>query len=282
MLGISPGYFKTVQAAVIRGRAFTEADVPGAVPVVILNETAAKRYWPAVNPIGQRLTLLSNIYGKQNASGPQSLEIVGMVRDIHTGFSWRDQPMMYVPTLQRAQPSAVFLLRTGPPPLSVVKEVRAAVATVDSERPVAYVRTLEQDAAEAMAFVRLPMLLVWSLAGLALFLAAAGIFGVMAYSVSQRTHEMAIRMALGAQQGDVLRMVLWQGLVLALTGGGLGLIGALASGRLISSYLYQVRPTDPITLVSVALLLAAISLLACYIPARRATKVDPMVALRYE
>lgn len=163
-----------------------------------------------------------------------------------------------------------------------MKEVRATVAAVDSERPVAYVGTLEQSAARELAFVRLPMLLVWSLAGLALLLAAAGIFGVMAYSVSQRTHEMAIRMALGAQQADVLRMVLWQGLLLALAGGSLGLIGALASGRLISSYLYQVRPTDPITLVSVIALLSVISLLACYIPARRATKVDPMVALRYE
>ncbi|MGH9453760.1 MAG: ABC transporter permease, partial [Terriglobia bacterium] len=279
---ISPAYFKTVQAAVIQGRAFTAADDPGAVPVAILNQTATKRYWPGQNPIGQRLTLLSTVYGKQGVSRPQSLEIVGVVRDIRMGFSWRDQPMMYVPALQRTQPSAMFLLRTGPPPLSLVKEARAAVATIDSERPVAYVRTLEHDAAEAMAFVRLPMILVWSLAGLALFLSAAGIFGVMAYSVSQRGHEMAIRMALGAQQGDVLRMVVRQGLLMALVGGGLGLIGAVACGRLISSYLYEVRPSDPITLVSVVVLLSGISLLACYIPARRATKVDPMVALRYE
>jgi putative ABC transport system permease protein len=279
---ISADYFETLQASIIQGRAFTESDDQAGVPAAILNETAAKRYWPGTNPVGQHITLLTNLYGTQATSAPKSLQIVGIVRDVRIGFSWRNVPYIYIPALQQPHPTAMFLLRTAPPPMTLVKEARAAVAGVDANRPVAYVQTLEENAAREVAFVRFPMILVWCLAGLALFLSAAGIFGVMAYSVSQRTHEMAIRMALGARQADVLRMVLRQGLAMALAGGGLGMIGAVACGRLISSYLYKIRPFDPVTLISVTAFLAAISLLACYIPARRATKVDPMVALRYE
>ncbi len=189
---------------------------------------------------------------------------------------------MYVPYFQRPQPEMVFVIRAEANPASLTAAVRNAVQEVDKDQPIYGVKTMEQRLWEAVSSRRLVMLLTGLFAGLALVLAAIGIYSVMSYSVAQRTHEIGIRVALGAQSRDVLKLVVGQGMLLALVGVSAGLGLALALTRLIASLLYGVSATDPVTFVGVSLLLAGVALLACYIPARRAAKVDPMIALRYE
>jgi putative ABC transport system permease protein len=245
---------------------------------VIVNEELVRRYWPGQNPLGERL---------KTGTDPRLpwLSVVGVAANVRTeGPDVGFEPELYIPYRQypwRLDPR-LLVVRTAGDPLAIAQAVRREVMALDAAVPIADVRPLDQIAAEPAAPRQFLMTLLAVLAALALVLAGVGIYGVMAYSVAQRTHEFGIRMALGAQQGDVLLSVVAQGLLRAGIGLAIGGVAALALAQFMSSLLFQVEPTDPTTFTAVALGLFALALLACYIPARRATKVDPMVALRYE
>jgi len=277
---ISPNYFQVIGAPIVRGRAFTEQDAENAPAAVIINETLARRFFADEDPIGKRV-----YYG--NAPDQQqnpARTIVGVVGDTRrTGFESGVRPETYLPIAQ-AVPARVTLVArtTAAAPLSIAASMRTEVLAVDRDQPVYDVKTMNQTVAEMIAERRLNTILLGIFAAVALILAAVGIYGVMSYTVTQRTHEIGIRVALGAQGRDVLRLVVGQGMLLALLGVGLGLLGAFAVTRVMASLLYGVSATDPLVFASVAVLLGLITLIACYIPARRATRVDPMTALRHE
>jgi len=280
---ISPDYFQAMGGKFLAGRDFSGADSPDSVRVAIINQTLQRRYWHGADPVGDHLLILQSIYGSQDRTPAQSLEVVGVVNDIKTGEDvWQDHPEFYVPYSQHPMPSMALVIRTVAKPEAIVPAARAAVLSVDSAQPVHDVRTLAEIVSLNHDFLRFPMVLVWIFAVLALILAAIGIFGVMSYSVSQRTHELAIRMALGANRRDVLRLMIGEGLAITLAGVAVGVAASLVLGRLIASYLYAVKAYDPLTFFGVAVVLVAAGLIACYLPARRASKTDPMVALRYE
>ncbi|HKS96176.1 MAG TPA: FtsX-like permease family protein, partial [Terriglobia bacterium] len=274
---IDPDYLRVMGIPLIKGRAFTAADDDKALPVVLINATMAQRYWPGEDPVGKRIHL--------RGMGPEGhwATVVGIVGDTKQyGLERKSKTEFYLPYLQRSVNSMELVVRTATDPLGLVNAVRSSVEAVDSDQPVYAVRTMGQYLTESVASRRTTMLLLGAFAGLALILAAVGIYGVMAYAVAERTHELGVRMALGAGRGDVLKLVVRSGLRLALAGVAVGLVAAAGLTRLLSSLLFGVRPTDPVTLGAVALLLTAVALLASYIPARRATRVDPTVALRYE
>jgi predicted permease len=271
-LSVSPAYFNTLGIPIEMGRTFTEADDEHAPKVVVVNRTMARHAWPGENPIGKQLPLMND-----------SITVVGVVADTrHQGLSENVESEVYVPYLQQPMGSMQLALRTATDPASLANAVRAQVAAIDPAQPVYNVATLEQTLSDSMAPRRFNMLLLGIFAALAMALAAVGIYGVTAFSVAQRTHEIGIRMALGAERRDVLRLIARHGLVLTLAGVVFGVGGAWALTRFLANFLFGVRPTDPATFVVVSALLVAVSMLANYIPARRATKVDPMVALRYE
>jgi putative ABC transport system permease protein len=261
----------------LRGRAFTSQDARGALDVAIVNETFAKRYFPDGDPIGKRFT-----FGNAN-NNPRWISIVGMVRD--TKRQGLDAPVRIESWMSHAQaPSSSMQVgvRTAVDPQTVAGAVREAVWSLDGDLPIPKMQTMDQVLAESVAQRRLNMLLLGLFATIALVLAAVGIYGVMSYVVSQRTHEIGVRMALGAQVGDVLRLVVGQGMKLALFGAGLGLIATFVLTRLMATLLFGVSVTDPLTFVAIFLLLLLVAFLACWIPARRATRVGPIAALRCE
>jgi putative ABC transport system permease protein len=270
---ISPGYFRAMRIPLLKGRWFTDGDTAGAPPVAIINDDLARRYWPGRDPIDQRLKL----YGKD-------WEIVGVVGSVKLlDLAKENTPEIYLPYTQSGSPPWIFLaVRSQGEVGSLIASVRSAAREVVSDEPLYDVRTMEERVAASTAPRRLNAWLLGIFAALALILSAVGTYGVVTYSVAQRTHEFGIRMALGAERGDVLKLVLGQGIALTLLGVSVGLAGAAGFTRYLASLLYGVRPNDALTFISVGLLLFAVALLACYIPARRATKVDPMVALRYE
>ena len=272
-------YLQALGVPLLRGRYFTEQDKPGSTPALIVSESLAKRYWPNQDPIGKRLKT-----GPPESKDPW-LTIVGVVGDVKQGPL--DAPTMqhtYESYEQRGLPgnSLNVAARAAGNPASLASALRAAVWGLDGQLAVAQVRTMGQVIDESTTPRRFNLFLLVAFAALAVALAAIGIYGVISYSVAQRTHEIGIRMALGAERSRVLQFVIGQGFKLTLMGVGLGILGALALTRFLSSLLYGVKPTDPLTFVTVTLILTVVALLACYIPARRATKVDPMVALRYE
>jgi len=270
-------------AKFLAGRDFAASDSPSSPLVAIINRTLARRYWHDANPVGDHIVLLAKIYQAQDTAPSQSLEVVGVVADIKMfGDVWKDQPEFYVPYSQLPQQGMELAIRTKSDPMSVVSAARSAVLSVDSEQPVHDVQTYAEIVALNHDSIRFPMALVWMFAGLALILSAIGIFGVMSYSVNQRAHELAIRIALGAHRRDVLKLTIGEGLGITLIGVGVGLVLALIVSRLIATYLYGVSAYDPLTFVSVILLLIVMAVLACLIPARRASRVDPITALRYE
>jgi putative ABC transport system permease protein len=277
-LVIAPNYFRTMGIPLRQGRAFSEADIPDSPRVVIVNEELVREYWPGQNPLGKRL---------KTGTDPKLpwLTVVGVAGNVRTeGPDVGFEPELYIPYTQYPwllDPRHLVVRTTGDP-LAVAQAIRREVMALDSAVPIADVRPLDQIAGEPAAPRQFLMTLLAVFAALALVLAGVGIYGVMAYSVAQRTHEFGIRMALGAQQGDVLRQVVAQGLRRAGIGLAIGGVAALALAHFMSSLLFQVQPTDPTTFTAVALGLFSLALLACYIPARRATKVDPMEALRYE
>ena len=285
---ITPGYFEAMRVPLLRGRDFEDRDVTGQTRVAVVSRSMAERHWPGEEAIGKRFAYANIRRGSEHQ--PEWIEIVGIVGDIkHRGLDLESKPEIYVPVYQplftnRPTPplSLYVAVRTSGDPAALASSVRREVAAVDPEQPLANVRTMEERLAESVAQRRFNMTLLGVFACVALVLAGVGVYGVMAYAVARRTHEIGVRVALGAQRSDVVRLVLRQGMWLALAGVGVGVAGAYAATRLMTGLLYGVSPTDPLTFLGVSALLTAAALLACLVPARRATKVDPMVALRYE
>jgi predicted permease len=285
---VSPGYFYTLEIPVLQGRTFTDHDDEKSQRVAVVNEALARHIWPGENPVGKQLPLApvtasTMPLGGPGSNGPQPTTVVGVVGNTrHEGLSQDIEGEIYLPYFQETDPSMQLALRTATDPATLVRAVRSQVMAVDSSEPIYHVSTMEQTLSDSLAPRRFNMLLLGIFAGLALALATVGIYGVMAFSVTQRTHEIGIRMALGAERPDVLGLIVRQGLRLTLIGVVLGVAGAWALTGFIASFLFGVAPRDPATFALVSLALVAASILACYIPARRATRVDPMVALRYE
>jgi putative ABC transport system permease protein len=278
---ISPDYLRAMGIPLQRGRNFTEHDDKDAPDVFLVNETFVRRFFPGEDPIGKRIKVsIRPSPDKPDANG----EIVGVVGDVkHQSLDKEAGPEAYVPAMKFAEGYMTVVARAASSdPAQLTSALRGAVQQVDPDQPVFDIQTMKQVLAESVARQRFNMLLLGLFAGIALLLAAVGIFGVMNYSVSQRTHEIGIRMALGAQTRDILKMVVGQGMILTFIGVVLGLVAAYFLTRVMSGLLYGVSTTDPLTFAGVSGLLVAAALLACYIPARRATKVDPMIALRYE
>ena len=273
---ISPNYFQAMGTPLLRGRVFGPQDQVKAQPVVIINESFERQYFPE-GAIGRQL-----IPGE--GSKPIAREIVGVVGDIrHAGLDVDPEPEYYVPYQQTSVSSLTVVTRTtGASPTGVAGGVREALRSVDREQPVYNVRPMTQLVDESIAQRRFNLVLLAGFALLALVLASIGIYGVMSYSVAQRTREIGVRIALGAQSSDVLKLVLVQAVALTTAGVAIGLLGALALSRFLVSLLFQVKPTDPTTLIVVSTVLGLVALVACLVPARRAMKVDPLVALRYE
>jgi predicted permease len=278
---VTPGYFPTMRITLLQGRDFSWSDSPQTQPVVTINQAMARTYWPNEDPLGKRI----------RQGGPDDTEfpwltITGIVADVREFDPMTEpQPTMYFPITQFADPAGIlrdWVVRTDNDPSSITADVRAAVWDIDKDLPITRIRTMEQVRSMSVVSPRLNLLLFGLFAALALVLAAVGIYGVTAYSVAQRTPEIGIRIALGAGRTDVLRLVVGQGARLALTGIFVGLISAAALTRLMTSMIYGVSSADPLTFFVVAFLLACVALAACYIPARRAMRVDPLVALRYE
>jgi putative ABC transport system permease protein len=280
----STGYLETLGITLLRGRGFSAHDTPGTTPVVLIDEVFARLYFPNEDPLGKRL--------RQAGSNSPSREIVGIVRHVEhsnlaglsaaSGEVYTPFSQIPVENLPRYVRRVNLLVRTNVEPLSLAQSVRAQIAALDRDQPVFNVRTMEQAVARSVAARRFSMILLSVFAVLALVLAAVGIYGVISYSVAQRTREVGIRMALGAQTTDVLKLVVRDGLKLVVIGVAVGLVGAFMLTRLMTTLLFGVTPTDVVTYATVALTLIGVALAACYIPARRATKVDPLVALRFE
>lgn len=274
---VSSSYFRTIEVPLLVGRDFQASDTATAPQVVVINQTMARQFWPKENPVGKRISADPAMFEKS------SWEIVGVVGDVkHFGVAEPTHPTIYRPFAQGNFPLMTFVIRTQVPPMTLAKAVREVIWSVDKDQPIFKVITMEEAAGQSVTLRKISMILLAMFAGLALFLAVVGLFGVMAYLVTQRTHEMGVRMALGARPGDISQLVLGQGFRLAIVGIGIGTAAALGLTRLLTSLLFGVRPQDPATFVGVATLLAGVALLASYLPARRASKVDPMVALRYE
>jgi putative ABC transport system permease protein len=279
--GVNPEYFATLGIPLLKGRMFTDRDLlarldsPG---VGIINEAMARRFPPGQDPIGGRIRQVIRF-----GNADPTFEIVGIVGDVHDmGLDADARPYLYVPYVRHPGPYVTFALRTSGDPLGLIGAVRHELATLLPDQAPYGFATLDQLLDDSLASRRCPMRLLGLFSTLALILAAVGIYGVLSYSVTQRRHEIGVRMAIGAQRGHVLGLVIRRGLALIGPGLCIGVLLALASTRVLSSMLYEISATDTATLVGVCLLLATVALLACYIPARRATKVDPMVALRCE
>ncbi|HET8783521.1 MAG TPA: ABC transporter permease [Pyrinomonadaceae bacterium] len=275
---ISPKYFETMTIPLLSGRAFNDQDTATTPRVAVISESMARRYWPGEDPIGKRI-------GAGRIQRPEDwTQVVGVVKDVRQFELTADsKPQMYLPYRQRGFfPSEDLVVKTDVDPASLASTVRNAVWEIDKDQPVSNIRTMEEILLESIARQRFSMLLLAIFAAVALILAAVGIYGVMSYSVAQRTHEIGIRMALGAQTGAVLKLAVSYGLKLVVVGIVIGLIAAFALTRVMSTLLFGVTATDPTTFALISLLLIGVAAVASYIPARRATKVDPIIALRYE
>jgi putative ABC transport system permease protein len=288
---VAGDYFRAAGVRLLRGRAFAEHDTLHSPPVAIVNQELVRRYWNGQDPIGRLISvnppreLVPAGTLPPTYEGPEKFSVIGVAGDARYGGLDRvPLPLVYVPYAQGAEGTvSMFLLaRTDRDPLSLVPAIRAQIGRIDADQPVANIATLESRVAGSVSLSRLVTLVLGAFAGLAALMAAVGIYGVMWSSVRQRTTEIGIRMALGAEPRRVVVEVLSSGLRLTLAGIGIGLVAALALSRALSSLLFSVRPTDPATYAAVAMTLAAVALLACYLPARRAARVDPMTALRAE
>ena len=273
---VTPAYFQAMQIPLVRGRVFDARDAEKMPEVAIVNEAMARRFWPGENPIGKKV-----------AAGCDKEQlcrtVVGVVGDIrHEGLADEAQPEIYMPHPQFALPNLSLVLRTTGDPLAVVSAVRREVRALDKDQPIALVQALEEHVSQSVLQPRLLMILLSTFAGLALILAAVGVYAMMSYSVSQRLGEIGIRIALGALKADILRLVVGQALVLVAVSLTIGLVAALAATRLLRSLLYEIGIWDPLTFGAIALLLSFVSIFAAWFPARRAAHVDPVIALRSE
>jgi predicted permease len=267
-----PNYFKALGVPLLAGREFTHQDTVGAPGVVVINQTMALKYWPKEDPVGRRIL-----------EDDSWLTVVGVVGDVrHWGLDNASASQFFRPYTQAAWPVMTVVVRTNSPPMSFTPALKKAMSEVEPDRPVSDFETMQNVVQDSLGSRRFPTLLLSAFALLALTLAAVGIVGVVSYSVAQRTHEIGIRMALGARATDVLKLMVRGSMIWVVVGVGVGIAGSLGLTRLLGTLLYEVKPWNPIVLGTVSLLLTSIGLLASYIPARRAAKVDPMVALRYE
>jgi putative ABC transport system permease protein len=276
----SPHYFQTMGIQLMQGRVFNEQDKVDSPAVAVINETMARRFWPGEDPVGKRITP-----GSLTSPDPDDwLTIIGVAKDVRQFELVADpKPQMYISYMQAGFFAPRHLVvSTAVEPLSLAAAVRRTIWDIDKDQPVSNIRTMEDILSDSIARQRFSMLLLGIFAAVALVLAAVGIYGVMSYSVAQRTREIGIRMALGARRGHVLMLTVGGGLKLVLIGVAIGLVAAFILTRVMSSLLFGVSATDPTTFIIISLVLVSVAALASYIPARRATKVDPMVALRYE
>ncbi|HZF38110.1 MAG TPA: ABC transporter permease, partial [Blastocatellia bacterium] len=275
------GYFQALGIPLRTGRFVTEQDVTSGANLIVINEAMARRFWPNEDPIGKRLRTGVN---PEQANWQTIAGVVGNVR--HLGLDIEPRPEIYFHTLTSPPSSPVVAIRAKSDPRSLVAAVRNVARSIDGDVAIANINTMEKLVAESVAHRRFSMLLLGIFAAIALTLSAVGVYGVISYSVAQRTNEIGVRMALGARSRDLIGMVLKEGMLLALIGAGAGAVAAILLTRLmtgmLSSLLFSVSATDPVTFAGVAVLLGVVSLIACYIPARRAAKVDPMIALRCE
>jgi putative ABC transport system permease protein len=270
---VSADYFKVMRIPVLRGRSFTAREVAEGSPVVIIDERLAREFWPNGDAVGQHLLYDS----------PTPHEIVGVIKNVRNyGTGAESRIKIYTPLNRSKLNTATLSVRAGGDTSGLAAVLEREIHALDKDLPASELGSVERSLAHEISARRVSTVLLGVFSAVALVLAAVGIYGVMAHTVAQRTHEIGVRMALGAQKGDVLRLVIGQGMRLALIGVSLGLLASYALTRVLSSLLYGVSASDPLTFVSIALLLTLVALLACYIPARRATKVDPMIALRYE
>jgi predicted permease len=274
---ICPNYFRTMGIRLVSGREFAEQDSQNAPDVIVINEAMARQFWPDEDPLGKRIKL-----GAFNSGNPW-LTIVGISQDVKEGgLDRRPFPIFFRPYSQAAWPVMTVVVRTASSPTSYINPIKQALARVEPDRAASGIRTMDEVIYDSLGSWRFPMLLLLAFSFVALTLAAVGISGVVSFSVSQRTREIGIRMALGARKGDVIRLVLNRSMVAALIGVSVGLAASFALTRFLTGLLFEVKPMDPMVLGSVTLILAGVAFIACYLPARRATKVDPMVALRQE
>jgi putative ABC transport system permease protein len=287
---VSPGYFTTIRTPLREGRHFSENDGPSSANVALVNESFARKWFPEQDAVGKEIQLHGS-YGRDASFGPENepLQIVGVVgnsKHVEWGrvqdLEETPTPEIYVPVRQHATRDMALLLRTNSDPSVLTDAVRQQVLSIDSDQPVYDVETLQEAAAEALGPVRLAVVLLGGFGSMALLIASVGLYAVLAYSVAQRTQEIGIRMALGARPMEILRLVVRQGLTWAGSGLGLGILVAIGLTRLMSSLLYGVSANDAKTFVAVAAVLVTVALIASIVPAIRAAKVDPMVALRYE
>jgi putative ABC transport system permease protein len=273
---VTPDYFRTMGIRMLLGRDFTEHDRKGAPQVAIVNQTVRRKLWGDRDPIGRKLN-----FGDDKE--PAWSTVVGVVDDVKSkGLLEGTRSEVYRPFAQIPFPLVAFVVRTPGDPAALTSALEKAIWSEDPDEPLYKILPMQQLADESLALRRISMLLLSAFSGLAVLLAAVGIYGVMAYSVTQRTHEIGLRIALGASRGEVLRMTMREALFMVLPGLGLGLAGALALTRAIGGMLYGVAPTDPRTFLAVSLMLACVAIAASYVPARRATSIDPVVALRVQ
>jgi predicted permease len=280
---VSESYFHSLGIHLRRGRGLTLKDVKGTPPVTVINETMAKRYFKDEDPIGKQILVQDIVFAKPQLGPEIPWEVVGVIADEKlNGLDDDKSAAMYVTYAQSPAQFISLVVKGAVDPQTMQQAIERQVRQIDPDQPLTNVQTMEKIKSDSVASNRLRTTLLGVFAAIALLLAAIGIYGVISYSVAQRTHEMGVRLALGARGGDILRLVVGSGMLLAAIGLAIGLAGSLALTRLLNSLLFGVSATDTATMVTVAALLAGVAMLACYVPARRATKVDPMVALRWE
>ncbi len=279
---VSPSYFSALGMRILKGRALAETDTQSNVPVTVVDESMVKKYFKDQDPIGKRILIQQIVPGKHELGPEIPWLVVGVVADEKVSSLDDSSSGVYVSYKQGPVTDAALVVRGAMEPDRLVKSIQSAVWQVNKNQALPEIKTLEQIKSESVGSTRLRTVLLGVFAGVALLLAGIGIYGVLSYSVAQRTHEMGVRAALGATYWDQIRLVLGGGMLLTVVGLAIGIAGALAAARLLASLLFNVAPHDPITMVAVGFILTTVALAACYIPARRATRVDPIIALRYE
>jgi predicted permease len=275
---VTTNFLTTLGVPLIKGRLFTDQDVANSPNVVVVDEEMVARYWPKEDPIGKRITF--NELTDTNITWIQVVGVVG--HTMHEGLDGGRRVQLYFSMRQNPQGFMVMAVRTSGDPLAIVPQVKAAIKTVDADLPMSNINPMNQLIEDSTGSRRFSMVLLAIFSSLAAVLAAIGLYGVMSFTVTQRSKELGVRLALGAVPGDVLKLVLHQGMKLVVVGVGIGLTAALILSRVLQSMLFNVSATDPLTFVSIALLLMGVTLIATWLPARRATRVDPVVVLRDE